>query len=110
MNGETPTTTTDINSVLNVVAEVTGVQADELRSRDTSRRVLNARKIFMCLANVFTDLRKPQIGEAVNRKYNSVRTALLTAPVLRESDSGFNYNYETAFNRLQSGYNGIWGE
>ena len=108
MNKEAKQSTPDLAEVLTVVSEVTEVSVAELKSRNTGRRVLNARKLFMFLADRYTEARKIDIGEIVGRKYNSVANGLSQVPGLCESDPAFNYNFENADNRLKSGYNGIW--
>lgn len=99
-----------LDEILSVVSEVTGVSNEDLRGRNTERRVLNARKLFMFLADQYTNSRKMDIGEMVGRKYNSVANGINQVPELCESDPAFKYNFVNADKRLKSGYNGIWAK
>lgn len=89
-----------INEIIEAVAEVTGVGADEILGRGREMRIVKARQLAMWTARNHTTRSLPEIANAFGKKHATILTGIKFAEKMLELDAEYARERDAVVARL----------
>tara|TARA_R110000824_G_scaffold380565_1_gene572996 strand:+ start:512 stop:886 length:375 start_codon:yes stop_codon:yes gene_type:complete len=98
----------NINSIINSITKITGIEMSKLQSPSRKREIVDARHLFCYFAKKQSKLSCQAIGDIINRNHASVIHAVKKVTQLKQTDREFKelvpkiYNLIQKYERLES--------
>ena len=90
-----------VETIMQVVAEQRGIEKESIRLKSRKKEIVEARQLCMAFTKVFTSASLAIIGlELGGKDHATVLHACKTVKNLRETDKGFNGEYESLYSRI----------